>query len=81
MPKATTAVMSPAWKSGDAEEQVQAERRPDELREVGRHRDDLRLQPEDPVPRGRERVPAELGQAPAGRDARLGGEVLGPSPP
>ena len=44
--KATTPAISAGRKERDAEQQVEPERRADELGEVGRHRDHLGLQPE-----------------------------------
>ena len=60
----------------DAEEQVQRDRRADELGEVGRHRDQLGLDPEPERDRPREVLAAELGQVLAGRDADLRRQVL-----
>ena len=60
----------------DAEEQVQRDRRADELGEVGRHRDELGLDPQAPGDGAREVLAAQLGQVAAGRDADLGRQVL-----
>ena len=60
----------------DAEDQVQAQRRADELGEVGGHRDQLRLDPEEEDDGARKAVPADLGQVAPGRDAELGAHGL-----
>ena len=54
-----------------AEEQVEAEGGADELRQVARHRDRLRLQPEEDAHRLRERLAADLGEVVARGDAEL----------
>ena len=59
-----------------AEQQVERDRGADELGEVGGDRDRLRLHPQAPGDRAREAVAAQLGQVAAGRDARLGRQVL-----
>ena len=46
-----------------AEQQVERDRRADELREVGRHRDQLRLDPQAERDRPREPLAAQLGEA------------------
>ena len=55
----------------DVEEELEADRGADELGDVGRHRDDLRLDPEPRCSCAREPVAADLGQVLAGRDAEL----------
>ncbi len=56
----------------DAEEQIQGERRPDELRQVGSHRYDLRLHPQPQGDESREALAADLGEVLAGGDPQLG---------
>ena len=56
---------------GDAEDEVEPDRRPHELREIGRHRDDLGLDPEQKADLARETLAADLGQVLAGGDAEL----------
>ena len=58
------------------EQQVERDRRPDELRQVGRHRDHLGLDPEADRDAPREVLAAQLGQAAPGRDADLGRQEL-----
>ena len=53
-----------------AEQQVERDRRADELRQVGGDRDHLRLHPQAPGHRAREVLAAQLGQAAARDDAR-----------
>jgi hypothetical protein len=69
-------VISPAANGGTAEEQVERDRRPDELRQVGGDRDRLGLHPQPPGDRPREALAAQLRQVAARRDARLGRQVL-----
>ena len=54
--------MSAAGKSVDAEQEVEAERRAEELREVGRHGDELRLDPQPDRDAVRELLAADLGR-------------------
>jgi hypothetical protein len=58
------------------EQQVERDRGPHELGEVGRDRDDLRLRPQPPRRRARQVRAAQLRQVHAGRDADLGRQVL-----
>src|SRR5712692_5366054 len=53
----------------DAEHEVDPQRRAHKLGEVGRHRDELRLYPQEDDDRARKLIAANLGQAMAGRDA------------
>ena len=69
-------MIRPAGSSGSAEQQVQRDRRADELGQVGRHRDQLGLDPQPERDAAREVLAAQLGQVPAGRDADLGRQVL-----
>ena len=55
----------------DAEEQVHAERRAKELREVGRDRDRLGLEPEPDRHASGQLVAADFGEIPAGGDSEL----------
>ena len=66
----------PGVEQRHAEQQVQRDRRADELGEVGRHGDQLGLDPEADRDRPREVLAAQLGQVLAGRDADLRREVL-----
>ncbi len=66
----------PGQKQRQPEDEMQTDRRAGELGKVGRHRDRLRLQPEHQVRAAREQLATELGQAPAGHEAELGGLVL-----
>ena len=62
----------PGGQERQAEEQVEAERGADELREVARHRDGLGLQPEEDAHRAaRSCSAADLGEVVAGGDAEL----------
>ena len=65
----------------DAEEQVQRDRRADELREVGGDGDRLGLQPQPERHGLLEVLAAELRQVLAGRDARLGATGTGRASP
>ena len=58
------------------EQQVQRDRRADELGEVGRHRDQLGLDPQPHARAHAQHVAAHLGQAATGRDAELRRQVL-----
>ena len=58
------------------EDDVDAQRRADELGQIGRHRDELGLDPQPDDHRPREVLPAQLGQVLAGRDADLGADRL-----
>ena len=60
----------PRLEQRDAEQQVQRDRRADELGQVGRHGDQLGLDPQPPGDRPREVDATQLGQVVAGRDAR-----------
>jgi hypothetical protein len=60
----------------DAEQQVQRHRRADELGQVGGHRDQLRLQPQQRGHRPGEVRAAQLRQVLPGGDAELGRQVL-----
>ena len=60
----------------DAEDEVEPDGGADELGEIGGHRHDLGLQPQQHVSPPAEPVPAQFGQAAAGRQPGLGGEVL-----
>ena len=55
----------------DARQQVDADRRTEELGEVGGHRDQLSLHPQPEHDAPRELVAAHLREVPAGRDAEL----------
>ena len=59
-----------------AEQQVERDRGADELGQVGRDGDRLGLDPQPPGDGAREALAAQLGQVAAGRDARLGRQVL-----
>ena len=59
-----------------AEQQVERDRRADELGQVGRHRDELGLDPQAPGDRPREVLAAQLGQVAPGGDADLRRQVL-----
>jgi len=61
---------------GDAEDQVKADRRPEELGHIGRHRHHLGLHPQGPRRPAREQLAAQLGQAVAGGHAELGRQIL-----
>ena len=63
-------------KEGEAAEEVEPESGPDQLGEVGRHRDRLGLKPEPDRDRPGETVAAHLGEVPPGRDAELGAHRL-----
>ena len=66
-----TPVMTRRREERDAEQQLDPERGAEELGQVGRHRDQLRLDPEtDRGPAG-EALPADLREVPAGRDPEL----------
>jgi hypothetical protein len=58
------------------EQKVQPYRRPDELGQVGRHRDQLRLHPQAQDGRPGKVGPAQLRQVTAGGHADLRGQVL-----
>ena len=60
----------------DAEQQVQRDRRADELGQVGGHRDQLGLDPQADGHRPREALAAQLGQVLAGGGADLGRQRL-----
>ena len=66
----------PGGEGRDPEQEVERDRGADELREVGRDRDRLGLEPEAPGDRSREGLAAELGQRAAARDADLRRQVL-----
>jgi len=66
----------PGGEEGDAEDQVQAEGGADELGEVGCHGHDLGLDPQHHVCGLAEGLSAQFGQALAGGDRRLRGQVL-----
>ena len=59
-----------------AEQEVEADRRAEELGDVGRHRHQLGLDPQAPSAHRGKRVTALLGQRAAGDDAQLRREVL-----
>ena len=61
----------PGRRARAAEQQVQPDRRADELGQVGRHRDQLRLHPQAQADRPRQMVPAQFGQVPAGGHANF----------
>ena len=63
-------------KEADPEEQMEADRGAEELREVRRHRDHLGLHPEPEGGSAREAFAADLRQVPSGRDAELRGQRL-----
>ncbi len=56
---------------GKPEQELEPDRSAHELREVGRHGDDLRLQPEEDARRARVALTAHLGQVLPGGDAEL----------
>ena len=66
----------PGLEERHVEEQVQRDGGADELGEVGRHGDQLGLDPQPPRDRPREVIAAQLGEVAPGRDADLGREVL-----
>ena len=66
----------PGREERHVEEEVQRDRRADELGQVGRHGDELGLHPQAPRDRTREVVTAQLGQVAPGGDADLRREVL-----
>ena len=68
---AATPVISAAGKSGIPKRRLQADRGADELGEVGRHRDHLRLEPEPDARPVREPLAAHLGQVHPGGDPEL----------
>ena len=61
---------------GDAEQQMEADRRPEELGQVGRHGDRLGLEPEAERDAAREFLAADLGQVASGGDPELRREHL-----
>ncbi len=61
---------------GNAEQQLEADRRTDKLGQIGRHGDDLRLHPIGPHRRPRKAIANMLGQVFPGGDAQLGGQQL-----
>ena len=61
----------PGGEERNAEQQVEAERGADHLGDVGRHRDQLGLQPEADRGPSREGLPTQLGEVATGRDAQL----------
>ena len=65
-----------ADQQGKAEEEVEGDRRAEELGQVGRHRGDLADSPHGERDRSREVLPRELGQVLPGGDANLGREGL-----
>jgi hypothetical protein len=60
----------------DSEQQVERDRRPDELGQVGGHSDQLGLQPQAPRHPSGKSIAADLGEAPAGGDAELRAQML-----
>jgi hypothetical protein len=66
----------PGGQQRHAEEQVERDRRPDELREVGGHSDQLGLHPQAPGHRPRQMLAAQLGEVAARGDAELRRQVL-----
>ncbi len=66
----------PGCEQGHAEQQVQPERRADELGHVGRHRHHLGLYPHAPGQRARVVRAEQLGQVVVGDDPELRGQVL-----
>ena len=66
----------PRGEQRHAEQEVERDRGAHELRQVGGHRDQLRLDPQAPGHRTREVLPAQLGQVAPGGDAHLGRQVL-----
>ena len=66
----------PGGEQRHVEEQVQPDRRPDELGQVGRHRDQLCLHPKANGHSRRKMRTAKLRQIESGSDADLGGQVL-----
>ena len=66
----------PRHEQRHVEEDREPERGADELREVGRHRDRLGLEPEEDDDRPREAVAADLGEVLSGRDPELRRERL-----
>ena len=66
----------PGGQERNAEEEIEAERRTDELRDVGRHRHRLGLDPEAPRDRAGVVVAAQLRQVAVGDHPELRGEVL-----
>jgi hypothetical protein len=59
-----------------SDQQVEADRRPQELGEVGGDCDQLRLHPEGERDASRQLVAAHFGEVAAGGDAELGGQPL-----
>ena len=59
------------WEERNAEQQLDPDRRAEELGQVGRHRDQLRLYPEADRGAAREALPADLRQVPSGCDPEL----------
>ena len=66
----------PRHEQRHVEEDREPERGADELREVGRHRDRLGLEPEEDDHRPREAVATDLGEVLSGRDPELRGKRL-----
>ena len=66
----------PGREQPDAEQQMQPDRGADELREVRRDRDDLRLDPEKDVDRARKALAAQLGEVAPRGEPRLRRQVL-----
>jgi hypothetical protein len=66
----------PRWEQRDPEHQVQADRGAGELRQIGRHRDHLGLNPQHHVRALRERLTAHLREAAPGVQPQLGGQIL-----
>ena len=69
-------VSTPARNSGTPNSSLQAERGAEELGQVGRHRDDLRLRPQPEHHGAAEAGAAGLGQVQPGGDAELGAHRL-----
>ncbi len=76
MPNVVAPVMHRRRKQPDPEEQVEPDRGAEELREVGRHRDRLRLDPEPDRGATRELLAADLREVASRRDPELRGERL-----
>ena len=60
----------------NSEQQVEPDRRADELRQVGRHRDDFHQHPQPDHDRPGKMLAAQLGQVLPGGDSEFGGEGL-----